>query len=40
MIKALMTQTKFTIDRSKEISDMKSEKMKGNQNARKNWEKQ
>lgn len=39
-IKALMVQTKFTLDRSKELSNSKSEKMKGNQNARKNWEKQ
>lgn len=40
IIKALMVQTQFVLDRSKELSDSKSEKMKGNQNARKNWEKQ
>ena len=40
IIKALMVQTQFVLDRSKELSDSKSEKMRGNQNARKNWEKQ
>lgn len=40
IIKALMVQTKFTLDRSKELSQLKSECMKGNQNAVKNWEKQ
>lgn len=40
MVKALMVQTQFTLDRSKELSENKAEKMKGNQNARKNWEKQ
>lgn len=39
MIKALMVQTKFTIDRSQEILQQKSEYMKGNNNAVKNWEK-
>lgn len=38
MIKALMVQTQFTLDRSKEILEQKSESMKGNQNARKTWE--
>lgn len=39
IIKALMVQTEFTLDRSKEISKEKSEYMKGNQNAVKNYEK-
>ena len=38
IIKALMVQTKFTLDRSRELSEQKSESMKGNQNARKDWE--
>ena len=38
LVKALMVQTEFTLDRSKELSEQKSEAMKGNQNARKNWE--
>ena len=38
-IKALMVQTKFTLDRSRELSQQKSESMKGNQNAVKNFEK-
>ncbi len=40
IIKALMVQTKFVLDRSKEMSEQKSEKMKGNKNAVKNWGKQ
>ena len=40
MVNILMVQTKFTMDRSIELSDNKSEKMKWNQNAVKNWEKQ
>lgn len=40
IIKALMVQTKFVLDRSKEMSEQKSEKMKWNQNAVKNWWKQ
>lgn len=40
IIKALMVQTKFVLDRSKEMSEQKSEKMKGNKNAVKAWEKQ
>lgn len=40
IIKALMVQTKFVLDRSKEMSEQKSEKMKGNKNAVKTWEKQ
>lgn len=39
IIKALMVQTKFTLDRSKELSIQKSEAMKWNQNAVKNFEK-
>jgi len=39
LIKALMVQTKFTLDRSRELSQQKSESMKGNQNAVKNFEK-
>ncbi len=35
LIRALMAQTKFTLDRSEELSEQKSEKMKWNQNARK-----
>jgi hypothetical protein len=33
-----MVQTKFTLDRSKELSQQKSDSMKGNQNAVKNFE--
>lgn len=40
LVKALMVQTKFVLDRSKEMSEQKSEKMKWNKNAVKNWEKQ
>lgn len=40
IIKALMVQTKFVLDRSKWMSEQKSEKMKGNKNAVKNWWKQ
>lgn len=39
LVKALMVQTKFTLDRSRELSEQKSESMKGNQNARKTYEK-
>lgn len=39
LVKALMVQTQFTLDRSKELSEKKSESMKGNSNAVKNWEK-
>lgn len=39
IVKALMVQTKFTLDRSRELSEQKSESMKGNQNARKTYEK-
>ena len=39
IVKALMVQTKFTLDRSKELSHQKSDSMKGNQNAVKNFEK-
>ena len=39
LVKALMVQTKFTLDRSRELSDLKSESMRGNQNARKTFEK-
>ena len=39
IIKALMVQTKFTLDRSKELSQQKSEAMRWNQNAVKNFEK-
>lgn len=39
LIKALMVQTKFTLDRSKELSQQKSDSMKWNQNAVKNFEK-
>ena len=39
LIKALMVQTKFVLDRSKELSDKKSESMKGNSNAVKTFEK-
>lgn len=44
LINALMVQTRFTLDRSQEISDSASERWKKwwapkwNQNARKNWE--
>ena len=38
LVKALMVQTEFTLDRSKELSTQKSEAMIWNQNARKNWE--
>ena len=37
LVKALMVQTQFTLDRSKELSEKKSESMKGNSNAVKNW---
>lgn len=37
IIRALMAQTKFTLDRSLEISEQKSESMKWNQNARKGF---
>lgn len=37
IVKALMVQTKFVLDRSKELSDKKSDSMKGNSNAVKNW---
>ncbi len=40
IIRALMVQTKFVLDRSKWMSGQKSEKMKGNKNAVKTWEKQ
>ena len=39
LIKALMVQTKFTLDRSKELSQQKSDSMKWNQNAVKTFEK-
>ena len=39
IVKALMVQTKFTLDRSRELSEQKSESMKWNQNARKTYEK-
>ena len=39
LIKALMVQTKFVLDRSVNLSQQKSESMKGNQNAVKNFEK-
>lgn len=39
IVKALMVQTKFTLDRSKELSQQKSDSMRGNQNAVKNYEK-
>lgn len=39
LVKALMVQTQFTLDRSKELSEKKSESMKGNSNAVKDWEK-
>lgn len=37
IIRALMNQTKFTLDRSLELSEQKSEKMKGNKNAEKSF---
>ena len=37
IIRALMNQTKFTLDRSLELSEQKSEKMKWNQNAKKDF---
>lgn len=37
IIRALMNQTKFTLDRSLELSEQKSEKMKGNKNAEKGF---
>lgn len=37
IIRALMNQTKFTLDRSIELSEQKSEKMKGNKNAEKSF---
>jgi len=39
IVKALMVQTKFTLDRSKELSQQKAEYMKWNQNAVKTFEK-
>lgn len=39
LIKALMVQTKFVLDRSVNLSQQKSESMRGNQNAVKNFEK-
>lgn len=39
LVKALMVQTKFVLDRSVNLSQQKSESMKGNQNAVKNFEK-
>ena len=39
LIKALMVQTKFVLDRSVNLSQQKSESMKWNQNAVKNFEK-
>lgn len=40
MVKALMVQTQFVLDRSKELSQLKSECMKWNKNAVKTWGKQ
>lgn len=37
IIRALMNQTKFTLDRSIELSEQKSEKMRGNKNAEKSF---
>lgn len=37
IIRALMNQTKFTLDRSLGLSEQKSEKMKGNKNAEKSF---
>ena len=37
IIRALMNQTKFTLDRSLELSEQKSEKMRGNKNAEKSF---
>lgn len=39
IIRALMNQTKFTMDKSLELSEQKSDKMKWNKNASKDWSK-